>query len=906
MKKVLKVLLILVVLFALLFTAGAVTLYVMFPPEQVKQLAVTHLEYALGREIEVGSVSFRFFPALGVSLSDVEVSETKRESFGSERPFISFDRFLISISVRSIFKGYPEVTSVVLQNPEITIEVDEDGAFNYDDLKILQAAGDSDVSDREQAVMALPVPITLRSLRIRDGMIRYIDQKEQSIVTIGKLEKNLGLAINKSLSEVNSSGSLILDRISVETKEVSTPLSDLSFTFDHDLSVDLLQGAVKINKAEISLQKLQFDITGTITEFFDTPVLDLVVNSSPFDIEDIISEIPAELFPEKEKLTASGTAKLDLVISGILEDESLPIKGTLVFSDGRIGYTDLPQDVSGINSIIEFTDNSLDLKETSFNFGSSPIELGAKVQNFEQPFIDGFLRGVINLSDVQEMIEVPPGASVSGRVNADIRAKGEADPQDPSKLDLGGKVELDNLVISWPPLAKPAEIQGVFTLSSRAIGEKMTVNIGQSSLSMEATITDYLSLLIPEKEKELPRPKIDFALTSPLLNIDEILIEEKGDPSQQSGNETAPFIAPLPGVDMQGTVRARKVVFNGLDMDNLNVGVDVRNDVADVNITTLFSGGRINNVLNADLRNVENVSFNNRLDVSGVEVNQLFSGFGDFIPPTTALNRELRNLQNSLFGKINISSRLSGRGANPDEIVESLNGNINFELSNGYISNALILDRVADIVKNFIEIENLTFRQFNAQMQVSKGNLIIDDMNILSTAGDWRASGRVGFNNQLDLNISNRLPSGISQSILSVQSRGRDALSGLLSGTALDGASGLLDEVGIPSDRDGRVTLLLNVGGTLDDPGVTFTGFAPGEASRAPARRSVQESVTERVQENVEQHREQIESRVREERNRIEEQIEERVRDKSSDLEEQRREVEGEVRRGLDRLKRRF
>ncbi|MDG5816706.1 AsmA family protein [Chitinispirillales bacterium ANBcel5] len=916
MKKPLKFALISGSSLIILFVAGLVTLFVMFPPEKIKDMAVVGLEEALGREISVESVSFSIFPAIGVSLSGVEVADTERETFTSQRPFIRFERFLISISVRSIFKGYPEITSVILDAPQIVIEVDEEGAFNFDDLKVLAEADTTgEVVEAEEPVM-LPVPITLRRLSINRGELQYLDSKDDINVTIASLDQNVTLSIDNELRNIVSTGTLLLDDISVKTAEIPTPLSDLNFTFKHNLTLNLVEGTVDIEEIRLSLQKLYFTMSGTISDIEGDPELDLAINSEPFDIKDILAEIPVEILPDKAKLTASGTAQLNVAIKGVLKEEQpLPLKGNLTFNDGLIRYVDLPQSISNINSKINFTENTLEVLQTGFNFGTNPVELEVTIVDFERPQVDGFLKGKLDLSDVKDMMELPPGAALSGIVNADVSVKGEADPEDPSKLDLNGRVDLENLSIKWPPLLKPAVINGEFTLTSTAIGEKLSATIGRSSFDMEAEITDYLSLVLPDSEKEFNRPKIVFALNSPLLDVDELLPPQEGEP-EESGEAGAPMIAPLPGIDMYGTVKAGKIIFDGLEMDDLNVDVTVVNDKADITMRTGFAGGRISNVLNADISNVENISFNNRLNVDQIQINDLMRGFGDFIEPTTALNRELKNIQEALYGSITVAANLSSSGGTPEQLTDNLSGNAEVKVTDGRISNALVLERMSGALERFIEIDDVNFRRLSASLRLDKGNMIFDDLQILSDYGDWAASGTVGLDTELDMKVSNRLSERASRSVLSVQNTGRDALKNLLSGTALSSATNILDDVGIPSDAQGRVTVKMDLGGNLSDPKVAFAGFGEGSApaQQQQPRPSVRERATEQIQQTVDQKREQLEERLEREKRRAEEQVRQKAREQREAVEEQkqvieekRRDVEEDIReRGAEKLRRLF
>jgi hypothetical protein len=50
-------------------------------------------------------------------------------------------------------------------------------------------------------------------------------------------------------------------------------------------------------------------------------------------------------------------------------------------------------------------------------------------------------------------------------------------------------------------------------------------------------------------------------------------------------------MAPLPGIDMKGTITAKKFVYKGYTMNDVLVKVSVVNDIADIDLTTGFAGG---------------------------------------------------------------------------------------------------------------------------------------------------------------------------------------------------------------------------------------------------------------------------------------------------------------------------
>lgn len=878
-----------VILVALI--ASLLTLWMMFPPEKLKALIIPQVEKALGRKVILEKASLNFFPVMGVNLTGLEVSNTERQGF-SDGPFVQVDNLVVQIPFLTLIKKQPEISKILIKKPQVVLEINSSGQFNYDDLALMPKGKKTDEDTAKKSngkgMIALPVPITLKEFTIEDGVFTYRDKRSGQEFVVGDIDQTVKLSIDKELKDVNSSGDLIFSQVSVKTKEITKPLNDLRISLSHDVQADLVSGKAELKKMRLSFQKVFLNLNGTVSDFNSIPQLDLHVDSDPIEIRDILAEIPRELVPDLARLSASGTAELDLSIKGALEEDAkLPLLGSLTIKEGMVKYSDLPKSINKINTSLDFTDNSLDIAHLSMLFGSNPIELKGTVKDFASPVIDLLIKANVDLDDLKQMANLPDGASLSGKIKTDIAAKGTVDPADPSKLDVKGKADLMDVSILWPPLVKPAVINGLFTLSSKAIGHNMSLKIGNSSMKMDAAINNYLSMVITDSTKKALRPSVVFNITSPLLNFDEFLppAKEEANPenkdvAQRDANSGAPLIAPLPGIDMKGTVAASKIVYQNVEMKNMQMRVSVLNDIADLDIKTGFARGTITDKIHADLRNTKSVTINNRLTISNVEVNDLLVRFSDFLKPTTALNRELRNVQNNLYGKINLKSDLTTSGGTQQELSNSLRCTIDAKLANGKISNSLILDRVSGILSKFIEVKDINFRNLKTSLRIEDETVYFDDFSLQSDlAGDWDLRGNVGFDAGLDMDIDHKMTRNASQKVLAVQSTSKSKLQGLLQGTKLSSVSGLLDNVGIPSDAEGRITLKIALTGTASDPKPSFSGFGKGSSS-SPSDSKPQtpkEQVTQTVKNAIEQNKATVEKKLAEEKQKVEAELKKKV-----------------------------
>jgi uncharacterized protein involved in outer membrane biogenesis len=894
-KSPLKIIVIILIVLALLLGGGIAALYVLLPPAKIVALIVPEAEKALGRKVALEKAGISVYPTLGVSLSGLSVANTQREGFSKE-PFIRVEKFSVGIAIMSLFKGSPEITSILIRKPEIRVEVDKNGAFNFDDLAIMATDTAKKKETKQGGLPVLPVPITLKKFAIENGVVVYDDLKAGNQVILGCVNDNMAVAMDKQLKDIKTTGDLVFSRVSVRTKEIKKPLSNLTITLSHDIAANLADegGVITINKVRLSLQKIFLELKGSVKNAMSpAPELDLAIVSDPISISDALKEIPVELAPMIAKITGGGTMELGLTVKGaIVPDKPLPVQGNLALKSVTIKFTDLPKAINDLNADIAFTDNSLAINALKMQFGANPIELKATVDNFKKPVIDAALKADINLGDMKDVFQLPPDATLDGRLVADIKAKGEADPADPTKLDLKGKVDLQKVTMVWSPLLKPAVITGTLTLSSKAVGQNMAVTIGQSSLSMNTTIANYLSFILPDSTKKLPRTTIDMKLTSPFLNVDETVAPPP--PAKEGAKSDAPPapIAPLPNMDLRALVTANKIIYQGFSMSSLVLKINIINNIANMNFSTGFAGGTIANALSADMRNAGNVTFKNNLTIKNIEVNDLMARFGEYIKPVTPLNRELASLNKCLFGRINLQSSLAGSGGTVDDLMKSLSGNIAPKMASGKIVNAPAAKVMSSSFASFLKtskignFDEINFRDLSATIRLANGQAIFDNLKIMSDVSDWDVKGVVGFDALMNMTVSSRLNKDISGKLLAAENAVKGGLKTALGNTQLAGAAGLLGNMNlVPRDGEGRVTVKCMLGGPVADPKVTGLAFGAGTTGAAQQKAATpQQQAREKVQQVVEQKKEEVKQAVEEKKEEAKQEVkqaEEQVKQKA-------------------------
>ena len=891
-KKPLKIVGIVLGVFVLLIVAAIIILSIMFPAEKIKAMVLPQIEKAVGRSVDIEGAGLSFFPVFGAKVKGLKIANTERKGFSSE-PFVTLEEFLVGVKVLPLLQKKLAIKAIVFRKPVILVEVDRMGAFNYDDLAFMAPKeGEQKEKPKEKkpgGPPALPIPMTLEKFAIENGKVIYHDYKAGRFITIGEINHRIDFSIDKALKDVKTTGELILTGISVRTGEIPKPLTGVSFTFSHDLGVNVVDGEAVINSMRVSLQKIYIACTGTVKNFNAEPAVDLKIKTEKISIADLLAEIPVEMFPDVGKLKARGFMQLAMILKGTIDEKGIPhLKGKFTLGDGHIQYADLPEPISDIRADISFTKNSLIISDFGFNLGKNPVLLKASIKNFAMPEVDAVLKATVNLDDLKNIVALPEGVTLSGTIKSDITAKGIVDPADPMKVKVDGTIEMMNLRAKTPDLPKPVVVNGTMNFSPKQVVNNIRIGIGSSNVAIKAKLSDYLSLVVKDSTKKSPRPKLNFNIVSSMLNTDDLLTkkEKKAAPQAQesrASTEPAPassgpapiLAAPLPGIDMKGSITCKRILYQGVKMSNFNTQVSSVNDVMKVNTRANMFSGTLSNNVNMDARDLNNVRIANTFNISKIQVNDFITNLNIWMGEDQPL---LKDLDKNLFGTLTLHTNFKTNGATTEDATGNLDGTINAKVADGRIkSNAFtngINSKVAGFAKKvrlpidkLINFGDITFSSLKFLARIKEERVFFDDFSLNSrTTGDWDVGGNVGFDGGLDVVLTDRLPKNVSKRVLAVQDKVKGGASKLIKqgegvlgkklGSGVSQALGKaaakkLDETFITPDKEGRISMFINYGGNAAAPKPKKFGFKRYEGTGTEEKTTAKQDLKKELKKKI-------------------------------------------------------
>jgi hypothetical protein len=390
-----------------------------------------------------------------------------------------------------------------------------------------------------------------------------------------------------------------------------------------------------------------------------------------------------------------------------------------------------------------------------------------------------------------------------------LNASGPLDPANPQNLKASGSVEIHSAALTLP--GKPTvRMDGRADITNERIREKLALKIGKSDVAVNAEVTNYLALALPKLAKG-GRARVKADVRSGLLDLDEWMPAQAAPPTQGEAPPLKEYPL-LPPVDADVSVNLARTRLMGLEITQFHLQSAVR--AADI-VTQLkgaLYSGTFSSTARISPKSRTDMGVALKLNAVRVEANDFISRLNDRVPVKHRLLKSLAAADSLIFGKLNLNMDVATHGL-PHEFVDNLTGDLLFALTDGKLLQSGITQGFSGAlsgVASSLGFRDLTFGSLKSDFKIQKGKLLVNDFRLDSSpVGDLLAVGAVGFDNALDLNLTQALPPAVSKLVAGPAG----ALSGQLSKFAPGAKTSL-----VPTDKSGRALLYFAVAGTLSRP----------------------------------------------------------------------------------------
>ena len=534
---------------AILVILAAVAFVATINPNDYRGTIQARLEQQLNRKIELGNMDLRWFP-LSFRVAYLAISDDPR--FNSSRPFIQTEGLSVSVKLLPLLSKSVEIDSLSLQRPSVELIKNAQGVWNFASLG--REAADEPPTRHTGTAKAPPGTAPSSS--------SSSSSKEQEQLSLAELAIEDGQAAITDLQERKRR--TVYDHIKLK-------LSD--FTPDAPFQIVAAVHLPGPGNQQVNLKGKGGPFSRAnpmATPFKGT--LDLkgvwIAGLQQF------LQSPALVHTDGE---LSGHTTIES------QDGKLSAHGQMLVKKPRLHGIDLGYPVNADYDLSDdLTNDLLRINRGAIKLGPTPVFVSGTVNSRPTPAqLDIKLQADdISITEAARLaaaagMAFSPGATVSGRINANIQARGAAD-----KPTLNGTLAGRSIQISGKDIPKPVQVKALnVALSPTEIrSDNFTVSSGGTTAAAQFTMTQYAS----------NSPQVDATLRAPQAALPELLSIAKAygmtglDKISGAGNLGLNLHAagPLKAISFDQVMRA----LNGNIDVNLNnvhyAGVDISHELA--------------------------------------------------------------------------------------------------------------------------------------------------------------------------------------------------------------------------------------------------------------------------------------------------------------------------------------
>jgi uncharacterized protein involved in outer membrane biogenesis len=435
-------------------------------PNDHREFIVAQLEGQLGRKVSLGEMSLGLLPPR-FRVASPAVAEDP--NIGKTTPFVQAESLEVRIALLPLLTGNVSVSSLELQRPSVELIKTNKGVWNFSTIGPPKTDKPAEPETPQEPGSSLQ----LSRLAIVDGQIGITDQQlgrprvvyDHIDLTLQDFAPGKPFSIDLA-ARIQGEGAQ-----EVRLKGVGGPIAA-----DNPVATPF-NGTLSLSDVEIA----------ALSKFLDTNALSNAAG---------ILSGEAEIANEAGNAASTGQLKLDRA-----RFHNIDI-GYPVTLDFKLGAT--------------LKESLINIESATLHLGQTPLAVSGLVRMASTPpVIDLKLKsGDASIQEIARLasafgVAFAPGTTVSGRVSADIQAKGPA-----TKPAMTGTIAGRDLQISGPGIPQPVQVKAVdLALSPTTIqSNEFTATSGMTTVVSRFALSQYTS----------DSPSIDLGLRAPGATLPEI------------------------------------------------------------------------------------------------------------------------------------------------------------------------------------------------------------------------------------------------------------------------------------------------------------------------------------------------------------------------------------------------
>ena len=524
-----------------------------------------------------------------------------------------------------------------------------------------------------------------------------------------------------------------------------------------------------------------------------------------------------KVYPVKD-LAMRGQLFVDGTAKGIYSKTQMPVVNAAIrLSNGFVKSAKFPAPIENINlsgTVVNTTgqvnDTQINLPQFRMVLEGESLEGRLSAHNIDKPVFDTNVRGTVDLTKITRIFPLK-GMTVTGRVAGDIAAKGNMADVEAGRYQnvvASGTVRATNVTYKSADLPQGMKISsGTAVFNNNQIALQGVNGVaGSSDFAASGTISNYLGYLFTPGQPL----RGNLTVNSRNFNVNEWMVDEVSAKSTAIGGKApakAKGVLQIPKFfDLVLNSHVDNVTYDNLKLTNAQGTVTVRDQTATLkNMTFNTLGASFGTTGSYSSRDLAHPKFNLGLNIKNLNFQNAFAAFNT-IKTLVPLASQVEGIFGTTF---NVSGEMG-----PDMFpnLATLSGKGVFDVVRAALNQSEVMTRIASLT-TLPELKTLLVVDKKIQANIVNGNLVVQPFDL--TIGDVKMN--IGGSNSLAGALAYvtalNVPTGKLGSAMSSQL------------TRLTGVSNI--------KGTDRVTLGLNIGGTVKAPVVKLTSGSMKDQGQA-------------------------------------------------------------------------
>ena len=703
--------------------------YISFNKDSLISKITTKLSKKTRGEATIGDLSasfFRTFPLVSLQLSDITIKDSMWAQH--KQTFFQGKDVYLRLNPLSIFSGDPQIGKILVIGGALNLYSDS----TFDNDYILRS---NDTTTKKSS----PLPDIL----LRNTVLIYQKPGRNKIHQFNIRKLSCDTKEENDVVSLDIKTDMIVDSLGFNTTK-GVYLRNKNLKGGIKIILDRKEKVLRLPRTSLNIQGEPYTFQGTFS--LDTTARDfnLVINSNKLNFQHTVGLLPKRLQeklgiykiarPIAASIDISGKMKfgqepLVKIAMGVKNNKVLTPMGDFndcTFTGTFINELDSSKPRKDFNSAIEF--QNLVGKWESLPLRSKKI----KISNLTKPYLECDLQSNFKLASLNELtgsttLKFKKG---TGIVNIDFR--GPIAGQDSTDASIDGNITINNAAIEYIPRNFTfTNCNGNFRFAKKDLFvEKFSGRAGDTELRMNGDAKNFLSLLDISPEKMV----LHWNVNSPYLHLKDFktFLAKRKIPAEQKVNakfrKTANKIDKMfTDGDVFITLTSPKMDYKKFNAENVDARVlltqnriDLKNASFGHADGTMAMSGVITEGVTSN-----GVVLNTRL--IKMDIPKLFYSFADFGQDAVTH----KNLNGIVSAQVNFFTAIDDKA---DVIPDSMNGTVDFLVQNGELKHFEPFEKIAISVFKKQDFSVIRFADLKNQLKVKGTAIIIDKMEIRSTA----------------------------------------------------------------------------------------------------------------------------------------------------------------------------